>query len=227
MNLRRNPRADSLIMAGLILCALCLAGLADGRFNDRSETQSKLTSASGVLTNLPLRCNDWRGSPMDLNPEELKIAEAAGAILRRYTHQKTGEVFTVLALCGSPGPISVHPPTACYTARGYRIEDSPIQVTLSGDSYDHTVKAAEFANPAGFANDRVGILWTWSADGTWSVPSNPRFQFADQPALFKLYVTWDRRTDSREFQDSIPESFFRELTEQFRNHLTRQMFQTR
>lgn len=217
----RWHRANTNILkiAAAVLCTLGGAGLIEGRFSDDSRSSEQLELASATLSRLPLQCGDWTAAPLTLNPEELKIAEASGAILRKYTNQLTGQTATVLALCGRPGPISVHPPTACYRARGYRITDVQLPVQIAECGRGHSVLAAEFTNPAGFAQDRVGILWTWSTDGEWSAPSNPRIEFAGTPALFKLYVTWDRRNDQRPFIESIPRVFFRAIAGQFRNSL--------
>ena len=203
-------------VTGAIVILLGLFGFADGRFTDSAESDRELRQISDVLSDLPLRCDQWIAEPLEMNSDELQIAEASSAILRRYTN-KSGDACTVLLLCGRPGPISVHPPTACYKARGYRLINepcliSPIEVT-------ETANVAEFRNPAGFSDDRVGILWTWIADESCSAPENPRLAFADERALLKLYVTWDRAGDPRKLDDSIPREFFTSFMTVLKRHL--------
>ena len=208
-------------ISGTICVLLIVTGLADGRFADTKGRQQRLMQASKKLASLPLESGDWMGTSIDVDPEELRIAEATGAVLRRYRNRLSGDLVTVLVLCGPPGPISVHPPTACYQARGYRLVDEPQGVTFEDDSRSHEVLAAEFSNPAGFAEDRVGITWCWTAEGHWTTPENPRFEFADEAALFKLYITWDRGGDPDSLVASIPKEFFHSFKDSFKGHMFR------
>ena len=73
--------------------------------------------------------------------------------------------------------------------------------------FSHGFRLAEFQNPASVAEDRVAILWGWSHDGDWSAPSNPRVEFAGQPCLNKLYVTWNRGRDNRPLDETVPSGF--------------------
>ncbi len=172
-----------------------------------------------MLASLPLECGDWEGTSLDMDSEELRITEASGAVLRRYRHRLSGDSVTLLLLAGRPGPISVHPPTACYQARGYRLNDEPRKFTFDDGSRNHEVLVAEFLNPAGFSEDRVGITWCWTADGHWTAPENPRLEFADESALIKLYITWDRGGDSSSLETSIPQEFFHSFKDGFKEHL--------
>ncbi|MFT4558431.1 MAG: hypothetical protein ACI92S_003810 [Planctomycetaceae bacterium] len=214
-------------ITGAIVVFLAVSGLVDGRFIDTADSEQKLTRVSQSLEQLPLKCGDWVGTSLDTNPEELKVAEAAGAILRRYTHRLSGNSVTVLVLCGPPGPISVHPPTACYQARGYRLSDVPRRAALEGKAGSHEVLTAEFTNPAGFAEDRVGITWSWSTDGQWMAPENPRLEFANESALFKLYITWDRGGDPGPLAASIPKEFFQTFQGSFKEHMSGKQAQVR
>lgn len=215
-----TQNAKLIQISGAIIALLVVTGLADGRFADATVGNEKRARVSKSLASLPLECGDWTGTPLDLDSEELRIAEATGAILRRYKHRHSNESVTVLVLAGRPGPISVHPPTACYQARGYRLTDEPRKFTFEDGNVDHKVLLAEFVNPAGFAEDRVGITWCWTADGHWTAPENPRLEFADEPVLIKLYITWDRGGDSRSLETSIPQEFFHSFKDCFKEHLS-------
>lgn len=199
---------------------IAASGFASGRFTTADNSQQKLDRVSTKLTMLPAVCGDWTSESLDVDPAEVRIAEATGTMLRRYTNKRSGESVTVLMLCGPPGPISVHPPTACYQARGYRLAAEPERVTIGTNDSTHEALVAEFSNPAGFAEDRVGIIWCWTADDRWSAPENPRLEFARESALFKLYITWDRAGDGRPIESSIPEEFFRSFINSFNQHMS-------
>lgn len=215
-----TQNAKLIQISGAIIALLVATGLADGRLEDATASHEKLTRISELLASLPLNCGDWTGTSLDMESEELRISEATGAVLRHYKHRFSGDSVTVLLLAGLPGPISVHPPTACYRARGYRLTDEPRKVIFEDGSIIHEALAAEFLNPAGFAEDRVGITWCWTADGHWTAPENPRLEFADEPVLIKLYITWDRGGDSRLLETSIPQDFFHSFKDCFKEHLS-------
>ena len=197
---------NSLIPVTMIAC-LIGAGIAQGRLSVYGNGSEELARAVQRMTQFPGTIGSWVSSDLEKDPEELAVAEAEGYLLRRYTNKVTGSEVTVLMLCGRPGPISVHPPTACYRARGYRLSSSPVTTQLPEPVRDDHFRLAEFHNSASLADDRVAILWAWSTDGQWSVPENPRLAFGGEPFLYKLYITWSRTRDERELQDSLPTDF--------------------
>jgi hypothetical protein len=208
-----------LLIVATSLAVIAVAGFAEGRFSNKESSERELARAVEAVSRIPLNCGQWTATELDLAPDELRVAEASGAMLRRYTHSTSGRSVIVLLLCGPAGPISVHPPTACYRARGYRLVDAPERGSLIENSREHSFLTAEFTNPAGFADDRVGIMWSWSANGSWAAPENPRLEFAGQPVLFKLYVTWDRCRDSSSLIDSRPTDFCQEFVESLKEVL--------
>jgi hypothetical protein len=199
------------------LTALVLIGGATivlGRWTHRWDDASGLEHAAAAMKNLPDSFGSWTLlEDLSKSEEELAVAEASGCLFRRYRNRDTKEVVTVLMLCGRPGPISVHPPTACYRARGYRMSRGPMPASINS----HGFRLAEFQNPASIAEDRVAILWGWSHDGDWSAPVNPRVEFAGQPFLNKLYVTWSRNRDERPLEESVPLGFLAEFMPVARN----------
>jgi hypothetical protein len=207
-------------IAAAFTLLIAASAFASGRFTTATDNQSKLDRTSTKLHMLPQVCGDWTSETLDIDAAEIRIAEATGSILRRYTHRGTGDSVNVLLLCGPPGPISVHPPTACYQARGYRLTSEPSRVAFGKSSPSQEFRVAEFSNPAGFAEDRVGIIWCWTTGSRWSAPENPRLEFAAEAALFKLYITWDRAGDNRPIEDSIPKRFFQSFTQCVSDHMS-------
>jgi len=98
---------------------------------------------------------------------------------------------TVLILEGPGGPISVHPPDVCFASHGYEKESKIVQVSLPGSDSDqsHQFDMAVFRGPESTEGHRVQLFWSWSTDGNWSVPANPRLVFAREPRLYKIYVS--------------------------------------
>ena len=204
----RKPKRlrDCLPVAAAVLLVVA-AGLAHGKVTDRWQSNEELANAAARLSQIPDSIGDWSSTDVTKNSEELAIAEAAGYLCRHYRHARTGEEVTVLLLCGPPGPISVHPPTACYRARGYRLLSDPQLTELSSDERQDQFQLAEFQGQSTLTEDRVAIMWGWSAARQWSAPESPRFAFAGEPTLYKFYVTWDRSHDQRPLAETLPRDF--------------------
>lgn len=204
-------RLRRVFLPGMACLLITLAGLIHGHASGRWIDGRQLEDATERLTTIPLRFGDWTGTDIIKDAEELAGAEATGYLCRQYQHAGTGEGITVLLLCGPPGPISVHPPTACYRARGYRLHETPTNVFCPVESSEHDFNLAEFRGTTSVIEDRVAILWGWSATGIWKAPDMPRIAFAGQPILFKLYVTWDRTANQQSLLDSCPSEFLDEF----------------
>jgi hypothetical protein len=193
------------IVAALLL--VLYAGLAHGRVTGRWQSNAALARAATRLPLIPDTIGEWSGIDVTKNPEELAIAEAAAYLCRRYRHSGTGQEVTVLLLCGPTGPISVHPPTACYRARGYQLLDEPQETTVESEAGLSVFRLAEFQGQSTLTEDRVALMWGWSVAGPWSAPDSPRLEFAGEPVLHKLYITWDRSRDQRPVTDTLPSEF--------------------
>jgi hypothetical protein len=139
------------------------------------------------LGQVPLEVGDWQAEPLAFNERETEAI--SGRLYRRYVNRLSGSVVTVALVSGLPGPVSIHTPDVCYKANGFKVA-SPIKYRYAGGL---GVPAAEFLTAdlqkiqaADAIHQR--IFWSWTTNGTWSVPDNPRWQFAAEPVLYKLYL---------------------------------------
>ncbi len=201
-----------------MVCALTLlvgAGIVDGYFSQRWVSTELLQEASAALHELPLTIGEWEGTEGEINPQQLKIAEATGSLLRVYRHRTTGESFSVMLLCGPHGPISLHPPTVCFVGAGWNLTAAP----ESHEYVDREATAcqfwqARFDRSSDLRRDAILTDWAWNNGQGWKASSDPRFEFAGSPYLFKLYVTGSVPTDS-DADRKLRAEFVRELTEAF------------
>ncbi len=217
---RQTGRLRDSLPVAIALLLVVAAGLAHGKVTGRWQSNEELADAAARLSQIPFSVGDWLSMDVTKNPEELAVAEAAGYLCRRYRHALTGEEVTVLLLCGAPGPISVHPPTACYRARGYRLLSDPQLTAANTDLRHDEFQLAEFQGQSTLTEDRVAIMWGWSVAGQWSTPDSPRFEFAGEPALYKLYVTWDRSHDQRPLAETLPNDFLAAFLPAIEHHIT-------
>jgi hypothetical protein len=170
------------------ILAVVGSSIVHGVWTDRWKEGAEPAVWAERLKEIPLKIGDWEGEELALTDEEVKEAQLAGYKSRRYVNKRTGVTLSVLIVCGRPGPVSIHPPDICYRGAGY-VPGNVGKFALAMKEE----KVAEF-NMATFAKtnravpDYLTILWAWSAAGDWRAPSNPRFEYARYPALFKLYV---------------------------------------
>lgn len=181
---------SKILLPAAAFLMLAAYGVAEGIWTDRWDTSRAAEVAAARLGGVPRVVGAWEGEDQELDARQVAMAELKGYVMRRYTHRDTGGVVSVLLVCGKPGPISVHTPDVCFGGLGY---------TLAAPPQRRSVEAAGLPAPAEFWGGRfenrnapvpeaMTALWTWSADGRWRAPDNPRLGFARSGALFKLYV---------------------------------------
>lgn len=151
-------------------------------------------SARRIDTARDIAINGWSGERIDLAARQLNAAQAAGGGSVQYRSLPTGPTsaaINVMLLSGPHGPISVHPPTACFRGAGYR-QMSPKhreKITAADGTVLGTFWVTDFQQQKKGIVYRIRTWWAWSTDGRWQAPKTPRLQFAGEPVLYKLYLT--------------------------------------
>jgi hypothetical protein len=199
-------------------------GVAEGLWSDRWQQSQELEQSPQRLASLPATIGSWKGTDMELDPRVVRQAELRGHLLRRYVQPRTGEIVTVLAVCGRPGPVSVHTPEVCYGGAGFapatpkahfRLEAETS--TLPADFWSERYQKVGAAIP-----EQLQIYYAWNAGKGWVAVDNPRFHFPAARALYKIYVVRTLpRIDEPAEKDPIPD-FLRLLLPE----LDRCLFQT-
>jgi hypothetical protein len=120
----------------------------------------------------------------------IAAAQLSGYLSREYVHEGSGEVMSILLVCGRPGPVAVHTPDICYRGGGYEMSPKtpftlPAEPPLQKPAHFLTAK---FVKEDATAPDALRIYWAWNAGDGWVAPTNPRWAFARYRALYKLYV---------------------------------------
>lgn len=175
-------------VVGLVVAA---AAVAHGSLTGRWRPLPPLDGYTARLAAVPLAVGDWTGKDVPLpDADSLASAGIAGHLHRQYTHKSSGEVLSVLIVCGRHGPISVHTPDVCYASAGYQAVGSQNTETVELPGRRVTCSQLRFKPPAGRIDARdLDIRWTWCSDPAGvEAPTNPRVAFSSKPALFKLYV---------------------------------------
>src|SRR5213592_4051172 len=92
--------------AALVLVA---SGVVHGLWTDRwIDNRAEVTQAAQRIDQLPRVFGKWEGKDIPMNADTR--SGLAGLLARRYVHQESGKVVTILVGCGRPGPVCTHTP---------------------------------------------------------------------------------------------------------------------
>jgi hypothetical protein len=183
------PRRLPLAVAFAVLLG---TGILHGLWTDRWSTGEEPGAWAARLADVPLTIGDWDAHGIDLEPQQLQVAEVAGSLARNYVNRRTGEVVSVIVVCGHPGPISVHTPDVCYPGSGHELLGAPAPIAVPAGGPD-LFWMARFRKDESAEPSYLRVFWAWNASGHWQAATAPRLEFARSPTLYKLYVV--RRID--------------------------------
>ena len=195
-------RRDLALCAGGLVILLVAAG-ADAFLNGGINDPQDFIEAAASLDRLPATIGSWTSTTGKIDERERRLADIACSVRRKYRHSETGQIVTLTILCGAAGPMSVHPPTACFEGVGYALVAGPTVTGIEDDTgHGVTLNKASFRLQDSSLSEVVRVFWGWSTDGQWDAPANPRLTYRGEPVLFKLYVV-DR---AYETTNDLPQS---------------------
>lgn len=204
-------RRDFLLCAGSAGLLLASSGL-DSILNRELNDPAAIATATPRLQAIPSVIEGWSSTNLQIDERELRHGGIAGSLRRVYRHSENGKIATLTVLCGAAGPISVHPPTACFEGVGYSLASGPTLTEIK-DSEGNAVSLnrATFRPQETNVAEVVRVFWGWSTDGNWDAPANPRVAYHGERVLYKLYVvdrgfeTADDLAQSEAFlKDALP-----------------------
>jgi hypothetical protein len=166
--------------------------MVHGLWTNRWQPSTVAEEAAARLDLLPTEIAGWTSDPFEQKEEDLALTGAINHYSRMFAHPSTGEKVLVMLLCGRPGQMVVHRPEHCYRAAGYEPSGPAVKVLLQApEEQPAEFFTGLFTREEAAGPNQLRIFWSWmtpQANQTWSAPTNPRFAFARQPALYKLYV---------------------------------------
>jgi hypothetical protein len=196
--------------AAVAAVVMLISGLVHGLQTDRWRwsTPQQVSNAAARLQQVPATMGDWDSQELEMSTRQLERAEAIGHLSRLYTNRADGTQVSVLIVCGRPGPIATHPPTVCFQGTGLSLSAPETHFVVRESNDDKAPLLGEFWL-ADFHKTVEGLplwkrtFWAWQATDSWHAPVNPRFAFARNPYLYKLYITRSM-TDNRTRPENDP-----------------------
>jgi hypothetical protein len=140
------------------------------------------------------------------------MLEAKGYISRVYTHESTGESINVFVVFGPKGPIAVHTPEVCYSARAVTQTSERTPVPVESEGKEGNLWKLGFETNS-IDKRKMSVYYGWTEGGPWQAAQNPRFWRTDY--LYKIQTSC-QATGKKE--DSTDE-FFKFFLPELRKHL--------
>jgi EpsI family protein len=167
---------------------MAISGYAQGVWSERWMTFPELDLYAEQLNAIPETIGQWQGTDLGQSDEKVKkISGAVGELMRTYRNP-AGDEVRVSIICARQRDIFYHTPERCYPAAGFDMQGEPQQEVLEiGNT------TAEFFTTSFLKSEPTGThaergYWSWTGDGKWIAPRNPKLEFAGHRALYKLYV---------------------------------------
>ena len=196
------------------LVIIISAGLKQGQMTERWGEFPELMKFAERINDVPRDIGDWKGTTNDqLDERIMNIAGYVKSLNRTYKKINSNEIVTVNIVCGRMGDVFTHTPDRCYPASGFSTVEEPSSQDVTFGPQDRFT--AKFMSAKFLKSDRristpIRILWNFSSDGNWDAPKNPKFTFAGQHALYKVYIQHDNPGDGKA-TDALGKEFARVL----------------
>jgi hypothetical protein len=190
------------VVSGLLVAG----GYLHGRWTDRWGKPVEPEIAAARYHALPMTIGDWDGQ--NVETKQSPSDGLAGTLQRRYVNRKTGQVVSVLLVCGRAGPTSIHTPDVCYGASGFNVA-TPHRLGVDGVKGEFWT--ADASRQRATEESRVRLFWAWSDGSGWTAPDDPRRTFARRPVLHKLYVLRELDSLDEPLKDDACQAFLQVL----------------
>lgn len=178
-------------LAGAIALALIVGGGAlYGSYSQRWGPPADLVAMGQAVEQMPDQIGEWvmlDKAPM--GKTTLEMLECAGYVNRRYQHRDSGQIVNLAIIVGPPGPIAVHTPEICFSSRAYEQQSSRDRTQLkSAQGDEHSFWCVNFDTKNVLAN-KLRVYYAWSLGPRWNASESPRYEYAANPALYKLQLS--------------------------------------
>jgi hypothetical protein len=203
-NIARGPDLNKWYLGvASALAIILLGGVAHGVLSNRWGVAEDIQSLGKQLNSIPMEIGPWNCEEEGILDDRTiyGILEANGYISRVYVHQATGEAVNVFLVFGPKGPIAVHTPEICYSARAVTQTSERQSVPCEYDGQDGSIWKLGFESNS-IDKRKMSVYYGWTDGGPWQAAKSPRFWRTD--FLYKIQTS-SQATGKKE--DSTDEFF--------------------
>lgn len=170
----------------VMLVVLGLAGGVHGYWTHRWDDFKAGVFDETILAQTPNRIGDWEAAEAVAQEEN---GYRPYSMSRRYLNRLHDKTAVASLISGIPGKVATHTPDVCYPGSGYTMKTEIQQEKIdlpNGGTFACYV--AEFEKTTATGEERIRVRWSWNAGQGWEAPDYPRWVYARQPVLHKLYM---------------------------------------
>ncbi len=180
---------------GLMGIVVVLLG-AVGVYNLLRPSQADATTvpqAQAKLDALPMIVGSWQGRELPSDPKVMRVAQALAFSNREYRHTQSRETVRVLTMYGPSGDQGAHDPEVCYAGLGFKRLEEPEHRNYTSEETNAPVQLwkARFLRGEPQPATELLLAWGWRDQSGWIAPKYPRFAFAGQNMIYKIYIQID------------------------------------
>lgn len=192
------------------LALILFGGVAHGVLSNRWGVAEDIQSLGKQLNSIPMELGPWKCSEEGKLEDRVifGILEATGYISRIYVHQATGEAVNVFLVFGPKGPIAVHTPEICYSARAVTQTSDRQAVDCSYDGMDGNLWKLGFESNT-IDKRKMSVYYGWTDGGPWQAAASPRFWRTD--FLYKIQTSCSATGKKEDSTDDFFKVFLPEV----------------
>ncbi|MCE2810418.1 MAG: exosortase-associated EpsI family protein [Planctomycetota bacterium] len=169
------------------LSIVLLGGVAHGVLSNRWGIAEDTKLLGKQLNEIPMEIGPWKCEEEGKLDDRVRdMLEATGYISRVYVHQATGESVNVFLVFGPKGPIAVHTPEICYSARAVTQTSERQSVACDYDEKEGTIWKLGFETNT-LDKRKMSVYYGWTDGGPWQAAKSPRFWRTD--FLYKVQTS--------------------------------------
>lgn len=191
------------------LAMILLGGVAHGVLSNRWGISEDIQSLGENIRSIPMEIGPWKCSKDDeLDDRVVGILEATGYLSRIYVHQATGESVNVFFVFGPKGPIAVHTPEICYSARAVTPTSERQSVPCVYDGTEGSIWKLGFETNT-IEKRKMTVYYGWTDGGPWQAAKSPRFWRTD--FLYKIQTSCQATGKKEDSTDEFFKLFMPEV----------------
>ena len=179
---------------GLILVVLAAGTYVQGKRSDRwgKASSERLTNFTSKLKNVPMQVGDWVGRDEPVKEDEFEASNCDGYVSRTYRNRE-GQEVNVYLVSGKAFHVTIHTPDWCYVGAGYEKHEDPVQYEIEIDNMKQNPEllTTTFVKEESLLKHELRVFWSFSEDGVWKGPRQPKAAYSGKPALYKIYLITD------------------------------------
>jgi hypothetical protein len=201
-----------ILPVGLAIVILIAAGLLNGIWINRWNLSSEPSASAARMEDIPKEFGEWKAQGnREIDDQSKAIGEIAGYMSRIYSHSSGSDV-ACLIVCGRPGAIGAHTPDVCFVGQNQTmLKRDHKEILLGAGEGSAQFYTAVFKRTESGSAYYNRAFWSWSADGVWSAPENPRLKFLGKQVLYKLYVTYPLTDEEDKLEEGAGLDFIKVL----------------